>query len=362
MKRRQTVLDLDADKAFKDAGLDLNGSVEAAKAKGAKHPVFDKFMRHGERALTAEEWAAANIRNTMSVGAGSQGGYTVETDIVSSVTELLKQYGGMRNVAEVIQTAQGNPLNFPTSDGTSEVGEIVAENSPAASLDPSFGSVGLPVYKFSSKVITVPIELLQDSVIDVEQFITTRIASRLGRIQNQKFTVGAGSGSSEPNGVVTAASLGKAGTTGQTTTVIYDDLVDLLHSVDPAYRNLGRCRFMLNDASLAVISKLKDSSGRPVFLPGYLLNGATGKETDRLLGYPVQVNQDVATMAASAKSILFGDFSFYKIRDALAMTIYRFTDSAYTSKGQVGFLAWMRSGGNLVDAGGAVRYYQNAAS
>src|SRR6185312_9562101 len=145
-------------------------------------------------------------------------------------------------------------------------------------------SVGLPVYKFSSKVITVPIELLQDSVIDVEQFITARIASRLGRIQNQKFTVGAGSGSSEPNGVVTAASLGKAGTTGQTTTVIYDDLVDLLHSVDPAYRNLGRCRFMLNDASLAVISKLKDSSGRPVFLPGYLLNGATVKETDRLLG------------------------------------------------------------------------------
>lgn len=354
------MLDLDADKAFKDAGLDLSGSVEGAKAKGAKHPVFDKFIRQGDRALTAEEWNAARIRNTMSVGTGSEGGYTVETDIVSSVTELLKQYGGMRLVSEVIQTAQGNPLNFPTSDGTSEVGEIVAENAAAAALDPSFGSTGLNVYKFSSKVIAVPIELLQDAVIDVEQFITARIASRLGRIQNQMFTTG--TGTSQPNGVVTAAALGKAGLTGQPTSIIYDDIVDLKHSVDPAYRNLGRCRYMLNDASLAVITKIKDTSGRPVFLPGYLANGATGPETDRLLGYPVQVNQDVATMAASAKSVLFGDFSFYKIRDALAMTIYRFTDSAYTKNGQVGFLAWMRSGGNLVDAGGAVRYYQNSAS
>jgi HK97 family phage major capsid protein len=81
-----------------------------------------------------------------------------------------------------------------------------------------------------------------------------------------------------------------------------------------------------------------------------------------LLGYPITINQDVASMAASATSILFGDFSFYTIRDAMAVEMFRFTDSAYTKLGQVGFLAWMRSGGNLIDVGGAVKLFVNAAS
>lgn len=364
--RHQKMLDVEAAKAFKDAGArehDVEGVTPQAAVR--------KWLR-GSR-MTQDDWAAANtvmspeeggfqIKNTLSgdPANGSEGGDTVQTDIVARVTEALKKYGGMRQVSEIIKTASGNPMNFPTSNGTSETGELVAENTAAASLDPSFGTVGLNVYKFSSKIITVPFELLQDSSVDIEQFIANRIATRLGRAQNNYFTTG--SGSSQPKGVVTAAASGVVAATGGATSVTYDNLVDLQHSVDPAYRDLGRTRYMFNDSTLAAIRKLKDGNSRPIFIPGYYDNGIAGGIPDTILGRPYTVNQDVAAMAANAKSILFGDFTFYKIRDVMALTLFRFTDSAYASKGQVGFLAWMRSGGNLIDVGGPVKYFQNSAT
>lgn len=347
--------------AIKDAAeTNAVRNVVEKKAHDQKRPehlnAFWKLMKNGEKLMTPEEWGV--LRNTMSVGTSAQGGYTVPTEVATSVADALKAYGGMRSVAEVFRTTSGNDINFPTSDGTSETGELIGENTTATGADPSFGVVTLKTYKFSSKVVAVPFELLQDTSIDMEGFIRSRLATRLGRVTNTYFTTG--TGTAQPNGIVTAAGSGKVGTTGQTATVIFEDLVDLVHSVDPAYRALGKCRFMMNDASLKVIRKLKDSQGRPIFLPGY--DGLAGPMPDTLLGYPITINQDVATMAANAKSILFGDFSYYKIRDAMDMQMFRFDDSAYIKLGQIGFLAWMRSGGNFVDVGGAVKYYANSAT
>lgn len=355
--RQQKLNDLEAEQAFTEAGgrvideEDPNASPEAKRRS-----VFMRWVRGGDRRLATEDLA---ILNTMSVGTDAEGGYTVPLEVAKRVYEALKAYGGMRQVATIIQTTSGATIQYPTSDGTSETGELVAENTAAASQDPTFGAVQLPTYKFSSKVVTVPFELLQDSTVNIEEFINNRLRTRLGRTMNNYFTVG--TGTSQPKGVVAAASAGKTGTTGQTTTVIYDDLVDLVHSVDPAYRALGRCRFMLNDDSIKIIRKLKDSQSRPLWVPNFD-TGIQKGSPDELLGYPVTVNQDVATMAASAKSILFGDFSFYVIRDVMAVSMFRFTDSAYTSKGQVGFLAWLRSGGTFTDVGGAVKYYANSAT
>ena len=356
VKRINAVLEAIKDNAETDA---IRNAVEK-KSHDQKRPdhlnAFWKLMKNGEKLMTPEEWGV--LRNTMSVGTASQGGYTVPTEVATSVADALKAYGGMRSVAEVFRTASGNDINFPTSDGTSETGELIGENTTATGADPSFGVVTLKTYKFSSKVVAVPFELLQDTSIDMEGFIRSRLATRLGRVTNTYFTTG--TGTAQPNGIVTAAGSGKVGTTGQTATVIFEDLVDLVHSVDPAYRALGNCRFMMNDASLKVIRKLKDSQGRPIFLPGY--DGLAGPMPDTLLGYPITINQDVATMAANATSILFGDFSYYKIRDAMDMQMFRFDDSAYIKLGQIGFLAWMRSGGNFVDVGGAVKYYANSAT
>ena len=347
---------LTAEQAGEEADAAAHNARNKHPAIAKSRALFAKWLKGGDKALSAQDWA--DIRATMSTTTGSEGGYTVQTDIAKTVADALKAFGGVRSVATVIQTEMGNPMSFPTSDGTSEVGEQVAENTEAAAADPVFGTKPLNVYKFSSKVIAVPIELLQDSSVDIEAFVLKRITDRLGRITNLRFTTG--SGSSQPNGVVTAASSGKVGASGQTTTVIYEDLIDLVHSVDPAYRASSKCCFMMKDTTLRDIRKLKDDSGRPVFLPGY--DGLADAMPDTILGYPVVINQDMAAMAASAKSILFGDFSLYYVRDVLQNTLHRFEDSAYAKLGQVGFLAWARSGGNLIDVGGAIKYYQNAAT
>lgn len=317
--------------------------------------IYTRYLRGGRDALTAEDWT--KIRATMSTTTGSEGGFSVMTQVARTIVDALKAYGGMRAVSEVVVMEQGNPMNFPGSDGTAETGELIAENTTATAADPVFTSVAVNVFKFGSKIVTVPIELLMDSEVDIEAFVRRRLVQRIGRITNQMFTTGTGTG--QPRGVVTGAAVGKTGTTGQTTSVIFDDLVDLIHSVDPEYRKSPRCRFMMNDLSLRNIRKLKDSQNRPIFLPGY--DGLGGRMPDMLLGYEVQVNQDVATMAANAKSILFGDFGYYLIRDVLQMNLFRFTDSKYAEKGQVGFLMWARSGGNLLDTG-AVKHYANSAS
>jgi HK97 family phage major capsid protein len=353
--RFQKQADIDAENAI---DLAISDVIKAAGNVDPNSPmgVYRDYFRKGLEGLTAEQ--AKSFRNTLSTTTGSQGGFSVPTLVVSQLIDAMKLYGGMRAVSEQFTTDGGEDMNYPTSDGTSEVGELITQNTTANAQDPTFGVVTLSTYKFSSKVVAVPFELLQDSVLDIEAMVNKRLGQRLGRIQNTYFTTG--TGTAQPNGVVTAATSGKVGITGQTLTIIYDDLVDLIASVDPAYRNLGNCRFMLADGSLKVVRKLKDSNLRPLFVPSYD-GGIALKFPDQIMGYPIQINQDVAAMAANAKSVLFGDFSFYKIRDAMQLLMFRFTDSAYAKLGQVGFLAWMRSGGTLVDAK-AVSYYTNSAT
>lgn len=353
IERHQKVMDLTAENNTRDAVKDAAGKSGGDKEEAVR--LFDKWTRGGDNALSAEEWKA--VRNTMSTTTDSEGGYTVPETVASSILDALKSYGGMRSVADVIRTSGGETMNFPTSDGTSEVGEIIGENTSATDADVSFGTKSLVVYKYSSKVVTVPWELLQDSSADIEGFVRNRLQQRLGRITNAHFTTG--SGTSQPTGIITAASVGKTGAVAATAAITYEDLIDLEHSVDPAYRD--NASYMFHDDTLKLIRKIKDSNGRPIFVPGYE-QGNPGGAPDRILNRKITINQSMASPAAAAVSVAFGDFSYYKIRDVMAVTLFRFTDSAYTKKGQVGFLAWMRSGGNLVDVGGAVKTFKHGAA
>lgn len=349
--RHHKVLDLSAEKSFKDAG----GREQGRETQGKPEATFDKWCRRGDRGLSDEERTA--VQNAMSVGTDTEGGYTVPITTASTILESLKSYGGMREVAEIIRTSGGESMNFPTSDGTSEEGEIIGENQSATDADVAFGVKSLPVYKYSSKVVTVPIELLQDSSADIEGFIRNRLLTRLGRITNRHYTVG--TSVSQPNGVFTAATVGKIGAVSAVAVITYDDLVDLEHSVDPAYR--ANAKYMFHDDTLKLVRKVKDLQGRPIFVPGYE-QGNPGGAPDRLLNRDIAINQAVPVPAALARSVAFGDFSYYKIRDVMQITLFRFADSPYTKKGQVGFLAWMRTGGNLVDVGGAVKLFQHGAA
>lgn len=344
----------DVEDNFKDIDdFKLDDKSKISDAKKA----MDVFMRKQVRELSNDD--VLLIRNTMSTTTGSEGGYTVPSEIASQLIDYIKDYGGMRREASQQTTSNGHPISWPTSDGTSEIGEWVAQNASAASADIVFGTVALNVFKAGSKVIAVPIELLQDSIIDIQSLVFKRMASRIGRLANQGYTTGTGTG--QPNGVITASSVAKVGTTGQTTTVIYDDLVDLVDAIDIGYFMAGlKPCFMFNQTTRKVIRKIKDTAGRPIWTPSYD-TGIIGAVPEQLLGYDVCINNDIASPAANAKSIAFGDFSKYLIRDALDVSIFRFDDSAYMSKGQVGFLAWARTGGNLLDTN-AVKLYQHSAT
>ena len=350
IEAHQRLLDNEAEDSF---------SKLPTKEKGAKvdpaMAAYENYLRKMSNRLTPQEIEA--IRNTMSTTTGSEGGYTVQPIVASTLIEALKDFGAMRRLAERLVTTNGADLSFPSTDGTSEEGEIIAQNTTATDADVGFGTVPLNTYKFSSKVVTIPIELLQDSNIDVVALVNNRLRERVGRIQNRMFTVG--TGTAQPFGITTAATAGKVGATGQTLTVTYDDLVDLVDSIDPAYQIAG-LKFQFAQAVRRVVRKIKDTTGRPVWTPSYD-EGMSAKTPDLLLGYPVEINNHMPVPAANAKSISFGDHSKYMVRDAMELTMFRFEDSAYLKKGQVGFLAWARAGGNLTDTN-AVKVYQHSAT
>jgi HK97 family phage major capsid protein len=339
--------EVDADKFFENAAKDVkkpdDGAISIMDAMAL-------YLRFGNN-VSAEQ--AAAIRNAMSTTTTTEGGYTVPSEIASMVIDKLKAFGGMREVANILTTSTGVAMNWPTSDGTADVGAIVGQNTAVSGADITFGTIGLNPFYYTSNKIALPLELIQDSAIDVVGYVIDRLATRIARIQNTHFTTGGGT--TLPDGVIPKAGTGKTGTTGQTLTVIYDDLVDLKHSVNRAYRK--NSRFMMNDLSVAVVSKLKDTTGRPIWQPSIVVGAP-----DTLLGFPVAINDDVAVMAANAKSIAFGDFSKYTIRDVAGTTVLRrFDDSAFALSNQVGFCGWTRSGGNLLDPN-AVKVYINSAT
>lgn len=338
------------------AGMILENAAQKAGKDSEPSSIYHKWLRGGDKALTNEDWS--RVHNSMSTGVGEEGGFTVQTDVASTIVEGLKAYGGIREIANSFTTTSGNSMEYPTSDGTAEEGEIVGENVLVSDEDTSFGSVALPVYKFSSKVITVPIELLQDSNADIEAFVNNRIMERLARATSRTFVTG--TGVNQPRGFVTASGVGHVTPTGRATTLVYDDFVELEHSVDPAYRNMGNCRFALHDSALKAVKKIKDEDGRPIFVPGY--DVSTNNQAGEILGYSLTIIQEMDELAANSKSIAFGDFKKYMIRDALMVQMNRFTDSAYAKRGQVGFLAFARCGGNLIDVSGAIKVMQQAAS
>ncbi len=366
---------IDAEIARENRLAQVAGNAQAeheAAMHAATHPngndspeagALRAMLTGGLSALSPEQrnamFARVNpdIRAAMSTTTGSEGGYTVATEFSRNLIQAMRAAFAVRSVATGIQTSTGAQMLFPTADSTAEEGEIVGQNGPVTVGETQFDQTSMDVYKYSSKSIALPFELIQDAMFDLEAYIQTLLNLRLGRIQNRHHTGGTGTG--QPRGLVTGSTLGKAGATGQTATVTYDDLVDLEHSVDPFYRPAGR--FMFHDDTLKSVRKIKDAQGRPIFVPGYE-QGNPGGAPDRLLGREIVINQNMDPMSVSKKSILFGDFSKYLVRDVMDVTLFRMTDSAYTLKGQVGFVAFCRSGANLIDVGGAVKYYQNSAT
>lgn len=317
-----------------------------ACGEGAAQHEVEAAQRLGFRHMRNE----LETRALSSVTA-TQGQASIPDEMMKAYVEIQKWYGRVRNVAEVYITSGGNPLPIPTTDDTANTGEIVADGGAiTTTADPTFGVVTLGAFKYSSKAVIVPWELLQDSSINLPVYLGTALGTRIGRKQNADFTAGAGT--TLPFGVQVQASLGK--TAAATNALIWDEVIDLYHSVDIAYRGRPNTAFMMHDSTAGVLRKLKDSQNRYL----WELSLQVG-EPDRILGVPVIINNDMDSAFTTAKRlVLFGDFNAYKIRDAMGTQFYR-ADELRLLNGQVVFLAITRSDGNLVDTT-AVRYLRLA--
>jgi HK97 family phage major capsid protein len=299
---------------------------------------FLTYMRSGDQGIAPEErqvlQAVDQELRAQSSTPGSAGGYTIPAGFWDKVTETMKAFGGVLSVANVITTDTGATLPWPGNDDTGNVGEQIGENVAVANQDLAFTTKALGAYIFSSKMVKLPLALLQDTGIDIEGYTARKLGERLGRIHNTKQTTGAGGGAT-PEGLLTNAVNGK--TSAAVAAVTYDELIDLEHSVDPAYRGSGRARFMFNDTTLSALRKLKDSQGHPLWQPS-LQAGAP----DVFNGRPYTINQDMPNLAASAKAIAFGDFyAGYVVRIVKNSTLVRLAER-YAEALQVGVFAWNR--------------------
>ena len=239
------------------------------------------------------------------------GGYTVPVELANEIVRSMLAWGPMYDggLTRELTTSSGNRINIPTVNDTAVTAEAHTEGTALTDdggKDVTFGQKALDAYAYDTEFVKWSWELSQDSIFNMEQLLGSLLGERLGRIANLQLTTG--TGSSAPNGVVTASTAGK--TAASATAITADEIIDLMHSVDPAYRTSPRVRFMFNDSTLAAIRKLKDGDGNYLWQMGNIQQGVPGT----LLGVPYAINQAMDSIAASKKVILFGDFGKYYVR------------------------------------------------
>lgn len=336
------------------AETDADG--EAAENEKRYAKAFGLYIRSGMGALSDEQRSslqrgfatlpadAPEVRD-MSAVTGQTGGFTVPQGFITNIEVAMKDFSGIRKTkATIMPTGAGNDIPYPTVNDTNNEGEQVEENQATTQQDPTgFGQVMFKSYLFSSKLVLVPIQLLQDTVIPIEGLLARLLGERLGRITNRRFT--SGTGANQPQGMVTGSVLGKTAAGGAAVT--YDELVDLQHSVDPAYRQ--GAEWMFHDLTFAALRKLKDSDGRPIWMPA-MNSGMAGGAPGLLMDAPYAINNHMDVMASGKKSILWGQMSKYHIREVRQVVLVRLAER-YAEKFQVGFFAFLRADGRIVDAG-----------
>jgi HK97 family phage major capsid protein len=309
---------------------------------------FETYVMRGMAELDKEQLAVLRSgfvgkeSRAQGVGTSTAGGYLVPEGFRAQIVEAQKAYGSVQSESTVLNTATGATLPWPTNDDTGNVGALLAENTQATEQDLELGTADLGAYKYTSKIVRVSLEFLQDvDWMDSEAFLRRKFAERLGRIHNQHFTTG--TGTAQPQGIVTGATSGVTAASG--TAITYDELIDLEFSLDDAYRESPNAAYMFNSAVLKATRKLKDSNGQ------YLWQPSVQAGTPNMLnGHRYVTNPDMAAPAIGVKSVLFGDFEAgYVVRLVKAFELIRLNER-YADFGQVGFIAFDRADGTVQDA------------
>ena len=328
----------------------------------ARQDYLDTTKEFGTKRSSAEEGLAeyrkgfhAYLRGDMELrelralaaqtkGTAAKGGNTVPTDMEATVVQGLLAFGGMRRAARIIRTDDGRNLDIPRSDDTGNVAAIIGEATAISnSTHVPFGKVTLEAVKYATGPIKISRELVQDSVIDVESYVRERMIERFARGQNAHFTTRSSTESSGPHGIVNDSTGAVAVANNALTS---DKLLDLLHSVDLAYRASGS--WMMDDQTALVVRKLKwgtTALGSREYV--WEMNTQVG-QPDRLFGYPVVINNDVPLFGTSGnKPIWFGDWRNYWIREVRGIDLLRL-EERYAEEDVIALVGYQRVDGRSV--------------
>ncbi|MGW0579628.1 phage major capsid protein [Streptomyces sp. NPDC002920] len=290
---------------------------------------------------------------SLTKGSATAGGNTVPTGFYDRlIAHLIEVSAIMQAGATILNTNSGEVIQVPKTTAHSTAA-IVTEGNTIGTSDPAFGQIPLAAYKYGT-MIQVSRELLDDTGVDLEGYL----AMQAGRALGNAFGAHAitGTGTSQPRGVVTDATLGVTGGAGVTGAFSGDNIIDLFYSVIAPYRASASCKWIMKDATVGSARKLKDTTGQYIWQPS-LQAGAP----DMLLGKPVLTDPNVAAVALAAKSVLFGDFSQFFVRFAGGVRFERSDDFAFSSD-LVTFRALLRADCSLVDLTGAVKYFAGNAA
>lgn len=297
------------------------------------------------RAALRQGYQAPELRAQTTTAAA--GGYTVPTELAGFITKSMLMWGPMYNeaITSQIVTTGGNTIYLPTVNDTTGAQMAVQKHTEGTTLtddggsDVVFAQKQLDAYPFNTEWLRVSKELVDDSVFNVEQLLGDLLGERLGRRANTELTTGDGTG--DPNGIVTASTLGK--TAAGTAAITSDEILDLIHAVDPAHRQSPKVALMFNDSTMAAVRKLKDGQGNYLWQRGNVIDGTP----DTLHGYRYHINQAMASLATGQKVMIFGDLGKYYVRKVGAPMIGAIQDKDFWPG--FGIAGYIRFDGELAD-------------
>jgi HK97 family phage major capsid protein len=331
---RQTAIDLELSRA-------TSNPITNAPSKGADEKIgrasaeYRKAFWNAMR-TRAGEGLETSVKNALQVGTDTEGGYLVPDEFERTLVEALEEENIFRKLANVITTSSGDrKIPVVASKGTAS---WIDEEGPIPESDDSFGQVSIGAYKLGT-LIKVSEELLNDSVFNLEAYISREFARRIGNKEEEAFFIGDGSG--KPTGILAATGGAQLGvTTAGSAAITLDEVLDLFYSLKAPYRN--KAVFVMNDATVKAIRKLKDGQGQYLWQPS--IQAGT---PDTILNRPLHTSAYVPAIEAGVKSIAFGDFSYYWVADRQGRVFKRLNE-LYAVTGQVGFIATQRVDGKLI--------------
>ena len=330
--------------------LERQSAIDAELSKATSAPITNIPEKTGgapKNIRAAAEYRAdflnilrgrAPVNNVLSTSPDTDGGYLVPAEFENRIVAGLEEANVVRSIAKVITTSAERKIPVAATHSTAQ---WTAENAAYTESNPTFAQKTIDAFKLTD-LVKVSVELLQDSMFDLESYIALEFARAFGVAEEEAFCVGTGTG--QPTGIF-AENGGTVGVTaGSATAITVDNLVDLIYALKSPYRR--NAVFLMKDVTVSALRKLKDVNGAYLWQPSIQAG-----QPDRLLGYPIYTSPYAPAAEAGSLPIAFGDFSNYWIADRMGRTVQRLNE-LYAGNGQVGFIAAERVDGKVILAEG----------